>query len=200
MKRILMLTLAQAILVVGIVGCAYTPANQDGFNYSERKNYLQHLDGWSLRGRIAVDTGQQAFQGGFQWQQSMDSIDLAIRGPLGTGLLQIAGSASQLIVHARGETWELNDPETELSELLGWWLPVESFSSWLLGYPDPEFSAETVVGPDNALRSLIQRNWNLRYESYQLAGGVILPQQINLAYQDLELRVIIDRWQRSSDE
>ena len=200
MKRILMLTLAYAMLAAGVVGCAHTPADQDEFSYTERRSYLQHLDGWSLRGRIAVDTGQQAFQGSFQWQQSMDSIDLSIRGPLGTGVLQVAGPANQLIARARGETWELTDPDSELSALLGGWLPVESFSAWLLGYPDPEFAAETTIGADNALRSLAQRRWNLHYESYRLTDGVLLPRRIDLAHQNLELRVIIDRWQRTNDE
>jgi outer membrane biogenesis lipoprotein LolB len=102
-------------------------------------------------------------------------------------------------VRARGETWELTDPESELSALLGWWLPVRSFSAWLLGFPDPNFAADTTIGPDDALQSLEQRRWSLNYESYRLADGVLVPRRIDLAHQDLELRVIVDRWQSISD-
>lgn len=198
MKRILTLTLAQAVLAASLVGCVHTPAGQDEFSYPERLNYLQQLDGWSMRGRIAVNTGEEAFQGRFQWQQSMDALDLSINGPLGTGVMQITGPENQLTVRARGETWELTDPEHELSALLGWWLPVESFSAWLLGHPDPEFAAETTLGPDNALLTLAQRSWNLSYETYRVADGILLPRRIDLAHQDLELRIIVDRWQRIS--
>jgi outer membrane lipoprotein LolB len=200
MTRILTWMFVQALLAAGLNGCAHAPVGQDEFSYPERRSYLEQLDGWSLRGRIAVDTGEQAFQGSFQWQQSMDSLDLSIRGPLGTGVLQVAGPSDHLTVRARGETWELTDPESELSALLGWWLPVRSFSAWLLGFPDPEFAAETTLGPGDALQSLAQRRWNLTYESYRLADGILLPRRIDLAHQDLELRVIVDRWQSIGDD
>ena len=195
MTRLLKCTLAQALLAAILGGCAHAPVGHDELSYPERRSYLEQLDGWDVSGRIAVDTGEQAFQGRFQWRQSADSLDLSIRGPLGAGVLQITGPADHLTVRARGENWELTDPETELSALLGWWLPVSSLSSWLLGLPDPAFPAETSLGPDDALQSLEQRRWRLTYESYQLADGVLLPRRIDLAHQNLELRVIVDRWQ-----
>jgi len=199
MTRLLTLTVTQAILVAGLIGCAHTPSGVDEFSFPERQSYLQQLDGWSLRGRLAVNTGEQAFQGSFQWEQTLDALDLSIRGPLGTGVLQVTGPAHNLTVRARGETWDLTDPESELSALLGWWLPVRSFSAWLLGFPDPNFAADTTIGPDDALQTLEQRRWNLNYESYRVADGVLLPRRIDLVYQDLELRVIIDRWQSISN-
>ncbi|MFL2546121.1 MAG: lipoprotein insertase outer membrane protein LolB [Candidatus Rariloculaceae bacterium] len=200
MMRVLPRTLAQ-VLLVAVVGCAHTPPiGPDAFDYPERRDYLSELEGWSMRGRIAVDTGEEAFQGRFQWQQSADTLELSIRGPLGVGVLQIAGPTNQLTVRARGDTWLLTDPETELSALLGWWLPVESFNAWLLGHPDPAFDAETTLGPDNALQSIEQRRWALSYDSYQLADEILMPRRIDLAHQDLELRVIVDRWQRVSED
>ncbi len=195
MKRLSKCTLAPALLAAGLSGCAHAPVGQDERSFPERQSYLEQLDGWDVRGRIAVDTGERAFQGRFQWQQTADSLDLSIRGPFGAGILQITGPSDHLTVRARGETQELTDPETELSALLGWWLPVTSLGSWLLGFPDPGFPAETSLGPDDALQSLEQRRWRLTYESYQLTDGVLLPRRIDLAHQNLELRVIVDRWQ-----
>jgi len=200
MTRILRHTLVQAMLAAGLSGCAHVPVGQDDLSYPERQSYLQQLDGWDMRGRIAVDTGEQAFQGSFRWQQSEDSLDLVVRGPLGAGVLQVAGPSDRLMVRARGETWELVNPETELSALLGWWLPVRSFSAWLLGLPDPMFAAQTSLGPDDTLQSLEQRLWTLSYQSYQLLDGVALPRRIDLAHRDLELRVTVDRWQSAADE
>ena len=195
MTRLLKRTLAAALLAAGLSGCAHAPVGQDERSFPERQSYLEQLDGWDVRGRIAVDTGERAFQGRFQWQQTADSLDLSIRGPFGAGILQITGPSDHLTVRARGETQELTDPETELSALLGWWLPVTSLGSWLLGFPDPGFPAETSLGPDDALQSLEQRRWRLTYESYQLTDGVLLPRRIDLAHENLELRVIVDRWQ-----
>jgi len=195
MTRILQCTLTLTLLATGLSGCAHAPVAQDELSYPERRSYLERLDGWDVRGRITVDTGKRAFQGSFNWRQSADSLNLSIRGPLGAGVLQITGPPDRLTVRARGETWALTDPESELSTLLGWWLPVASFRAWLLGIPDPMFPAETSLGPDNTLQSLEQRQWRLTFQSYQLADGVLLPRRIDLAHQNLNLRVIVDRWQ-----
>ncbi len=199
MTRTLKRTLAQALLAAALSGCAHVPVDHDERSFPERRDYLTRLDGWDMRGRIVVATGEQAFQGRFDWRQSAASLDLSIRGPLGASVLQISGPADRLTVRARGEIWELTDPETELSALLGWWIPVASLKSWLLGLPDPMFPAETSLGPDNAVQSLEQRLWRLTYQSYQLADGVLLPRRIDLAHQNLELRVFVDRWQSVVD-
>jgi outer membrane lipoprotein LolB len=200
MTRTLRHTFVQAVLAAGLCGCVHVPVGQDDLSYPERQSYLQQLDGWDMRGRIAVDMGEQAFQGSFRWQQSVDSLDLVVRGPLGAGVLQVAGPPDRLMVRARGETWELVNPETELSALLGWWLPVRSFSAWLLGLPDPMFAAQTSFGPDDTLQSLEQRLWTLSFQSYQLLDSVALPRRIDLIHRDLELRVTVDRWQSVADE
>jgi outer membrane lipoprotein LolB len=189
------------ILALGatyFAGCAHTPST-DALSYPERKNVLEQVEKWDAGGRISINTGEQAFQGRFQWQQLADSIDLNVRGPLGAGALEISGPIDRLQIRTRGETHDLADPEPELSALLGWWLPVRSFRYWLLGLPDPEFPEESSISPDNTLESLEQRLWQLRYQSYQVADGILLPRRIDLSYDDLQLRVIIDRWQNTEE-
>ena len=196
MTRATRLELLLALAWIG--GCAHLPVGEDGLSYPERQARLEAIDTWEMSGRIAIDTGERAFQGRFQWQQSAESIELSIRSPLGAGILEVAGPPERLTVRARGETWELADPEPELSALLGWWLPVRSLKAWLLGFSDPMFSAEERLGPGRALATLEQRLWRLTYESYQLSRGLLLPRRIDLSHGSLELRVIVDRWQPSS--
>jgi outer membrane lipoprotein LolB len=183
------------VLATLLTGCAHTPPVEDPYTFVERRSVLESLDGWDLSGRIAVNTGERAFQGRFRWRQIDDTLDLSIRGPLGTGILEIAGPTGGLTVNTRGETLSLTDPETELSQLMGWWLPVESFSAWLLGLPDPTYPATTSFDPDDRLRRFEQRLWQVSYESYQVAQGMVLPERIDLAHRDLELRVTVDRWE-----
>ena len=178
------LELLSAVTLVWLGGCAHLPVGEDGLSYPERQARLE-----------AIDTGERAFQGRFQWHQDADSIELSIRSPLGAGILRVAGPPDRLQVRARGETWELSDPEPELSALLGWWLPVRSLKAWLLGFSDPLFSSKEELGPDRALQSLEQRLWQLTYDSYQLSQGLLLPRRIDLTHGRLELRVIVDRWQ-----
>ena len=149
----------------------------------------------SSRGRCAAGS----FQGSFRWQQTGDVLDLLVRGPLGAGVLQVNGSRDALTVTARGDTRELSDPETQLSELLGWWLPVASLHAWLLGFPDPDFDARTEAGADGTLASLEQRLWRVSYPGYQLAPAngdpvMLVPQRVDLAHEELRLRLTIDDW------
>jgi len=95
----------------------------------------------------------------------------------------------------------LDDPETQLSELLGWWLPIGSLHAWLLGLPDPAFKASTELGPDGTLASFEQRLWRVAFASYQLAPAkasaqarLLVPRRIDLTHGELRLRLTIDDW------
>jgi outer membrane lipoprotein LolB len=155
-----------------------------------------------MRGRLTVDTGERRFQGSFNWRQQGDALELVVRGPLRNGVLRVEGRPAALTVTARGETRTLTDPEAELSELIGWWLPVASLPDWLLGLPDRSFRAETVPGTDGTLASLEQRLWRVDYAAYGLAatnGGTasaaLVPSRIEMTHDALSLKLTIDDWQ-----
>jgi outer membrane lipoprotein LolB len=184
--------LALLAVMAGLHACAHLPVGTDGLSFEERRARLEAYAAWESRGRLAVDTGERAFQGSFQWQQHADALTLLVRGPLGGGILQVSGTPQALTLTARGETRVLVDPETELSALLGWWLPVGSLHAWLLGLPDGAFPAQTELGADGTLASLEQRLWRVDYVSYQLGNGLLVPRRIDLKHGELELRVTID--------
>jgi outer membrane lipoprotein LolB len=186
---------ALALLAAAVLaGCARMPVGGDGLSFTERRAALETYDRWEMRGRLAVDTGERGFQGSFDWRQDDDTLELSIRGPLGNNVLRISGTPNELTVSARGETRRLEDPENQLSELVGWWLPVTSLPAWLRGLPDPGFPAATHPGADGTLASLEQRLWRLSFVSYQLNQSVLLPRRIDLAHGELALRVTIDRF------
>jgi outer membrane lipoprotein LolB len=189
-----------------LAACATQPVGTDGLSFDARRRALEGVDAWQMRGRLAVDTGERAFQGRFDWKQDADALDLAVRSPLGAGILEVAGAPEALTVTARGETRTLSNPETELSELLGWWLPIGSLPAWLLGLPDSGFQAVTQAGADGTLAGLEQRLWRVTYPTYQLAqtatapSGLLLPRRIDLEHGTLKLRLTIDAWQPASSQ
>lgn len=211
-----------ALLAVVLIaaGCAHVEREprRDGLSFDERRQQLMALPAWQMRGRLAVNTGERAFQGSFSWLQDDMRSTLIVRGPLGGGILEVTGSPQQMTVRARGEQRVLEDPEAELSALLGWWMPVDSLSAWLLGLPDPEHSAATRFGPNAALEALDQRLWHVEYDAYQLVdgvvpgptggssgaqadapgGGVLVPRRIAMAHDTLELRLTVDAWEPAS--
>ena len=194
-----------AIAVLLLPACAHLPVGSDGLSYDARRAAFTGVDAWEMRGRLAVDTGGRGgFQGSFDWHQRADALDLAVRGPLGAGVLRVAGTPSNMTFTARGETHTLTDPEAELSALLGWWLPVGSLHAWLLGLTDPTFRASSENGADGTLAAFDQRQWRVALPTYQLATlsgrapGVLVPRRIDLAHGELKLRLTIDDWRPTS--
>jgi outer membrane lipoprotein LolB len=191
-----------ALLALSVLGgCATLQTGTDGRSLTERRDALESVASWELRGRVTIDTGDRAVQGRFNWQQNDDALELVVRNSLGAGILRVKGPPDALTVTARGETRTLTDPEPELSELVGWWLPVASLPHWLLGFPDRDFRAVTEPGTDGTLASLDQRLWRVEYPEYGLAaiggtgGQVLVPRRIEMTHDELTLRLTIDDWQ-----
>src|SRR5690606_1192441 len=187
-----------ALLVAALLsttGCGPRAlVEHDGLGFDERRARLTAIPAWEMRGRIAVDTGERGFPATFRWRQEGERSTLVIRGPFGAGAVEVTGSPERMIVRARGEQQVLEDPETDLSALLGWWVPVESLRAWLLGVPDPAYEARTRIGRANVLTELEQRLWRLDYEGYQLAEGLLVPRRIDMSYDELAVRLRVDDW------
>ena len=181
-------------LATCLAACATLTPETDGLGHAERMRRIASVDQWELRGRISVDTGDDAYQGRFTWRQTDDEMRLLIRGPLGAGAVEIRGTADALVVRARGESWQMQDPETELSDLLGWWLPVSSLRYWLLGAPDGRFPDTRLINEAGLLTSLEQRAWQLDYTRYDLQHDLLIPRSVELTHAPLELAVTIDDW------
>jgi len=186
---------ALALLAALLAGGCASIAEQDGLSLAARLERIERESIWEMRGRIAVDTGADAYQGRFTWWQDGDAIRVNIRGPLGVGAVDIRGTEDDLTLRARGEQWRLEDAERQLSELLGWWLPITSLPHWLLGAPDPRFETGMQQVDSERLSRLAQRSWSLRFSRYGLTNGVLTPQRIEFAHADLALIVSIDSWQ-----
>lgn len=191
--------LAALAAVALLGGCATQPPAgappSDGLSLEQRRTALEALPGWEMRGRLAVDTGERAYQGRFQWRQDAGRLLFSVRGPLGVGGIEVSGTDDALTVRADGETYALDDPETQLSALVGWWLPVASLDDWLLGLPDRRYAAESEVEAGGVLLSLEQRLWRLDYDRHAHNGAWLLPRRIEMNHDQLRLRLIVDAWQ-----
>ena len=49
--------LSPAIAVLLLAACAHLPVGSDGLSYDARRDALNTVDAWDMRGRLAVDTG-----------------------------------------------------------------------------------------------------------------------------------------------
>jgi outer membrane lipoprotein LolB len=185
------IALALAVAALVLTGCARTEVADDRLGYERRQAELAAIADWDIGGRLAVDTGERGYQARFSWSQRGNRLELLVRGILGARSFRVAGTEASLTVESRGETQVLTDPERQLSEMLGWWLPVTSIEHWLLGHADPDYDADSTRGAFDTLSELDQRDWRIRYQEYQLAEGRLVPRVITLTHASLELRLAI---------
>jgi outer membrane lipoprotein LolB len=184
-----------------LTGCVHTAAIDDGLGFDERQARLEAIADWDLSGQLVVDTGERRDRYRVSWAQRGERLSVTVGSRVvGAASIRVEGDAGRLVIEGRGEPRVLEDPEGELSMELGWPLPVLSLEDWLLGLPDPDYSARVDRGPAGALASLRQRDWQVDYEEYQLAGDLLVPRAITLTHLKLNLRLAGISWERASAE
>lgn len=180
-------------------GCAHVPPADDGLGFEARRAALEAVPAWRMRGRIAIEAGDEGRMARFRWAADGAALALDVRGPFGAGSFRIEGAPPLLTVTARGERWRLEDAEAQLSEWFGWWLPVASLNAWLLGLPDRDYPTASTAYQGDVLAALEQRRWDVRYAQYMLAEGLLVPREIVFRHRDLTIDLTIDEWARAEE-
>jgi outer membrane lipoprotein LolB len=182
--------LAAAALVAG---CATTPvAGPAGAGAPDPERFTQ----WTARGRIALAAQGEGGSGSFVWQQRSERTELALRGPLGAGGLQLT---------LDGEVLELADPggtpldgaaaRAELERRLGARLPLAELRYWLLGIPAPGDVADgPVQQATGAVPGFVQAGWIVSYDALGEQGAWSLPAKLTATSGSTRVRIVIDDW------
>jgi outer membrane lipoprotein LolB len=146
---------------------------------------------FEMTGRFAARQGDDAGGGRIAWRHTRTEDDLMLSSPLGQGLARIT-RRDGLYVLETGEDrrWESTDPSELAERALGFSIPVQGLSDWVLARPMPGREADVERDADGRVQWIRQDGWKIEYPAY--AGG--LPQRIRVARADFELRLSIDSW------
>ena len=191
---------ARAAVVVAVLlagGCA-TPKSADLPDLSgweRRTSVLGNLDAWEFDGRIAVQSGDDGFNGKLRYSRRGDGFRATVSGPLGVGTVRLEGDDRTVVLTDKdGERTELADAERELYYRYGWTIPVTSLRYWALGIPDPGVPAETSLNEAGQLATLSQRDWSVNVSRYAQGGGQPMPRRLTAENDDTRVRLVIDHW------
>ena len=156
---------------------------------------MRQVDDWGFKGRIAVKTGDDGFNGKFNWTQTGNEFDARVGGPLGIGTVRIAGDERSIVLTDKdGVKTRLTDPEAELMVRYGWTIPVASLRFWALGIPDPTLPADTEFDEAGRLVHLEQRNWIVTISRYRESAGQQMPRTLTASNPETRVRMVIDKW------
>jgi len=190
--------LAAGLFLLG--GCAQLP----GFGTSAPPNKLvlsAPPKAFELDGRVSVKSGEENFSGGMLWNHKPQEETLLLRTPLGQGVAELQGAAGRVrLKDSKGREYTADDAETLVRKVVGMTLPLKGLTWWVVGHPRPGAPYQAEADEKGRLAALKQDDWRIefsRYETYSNPQGasVTLPGKLVARRgDDLEIRLVIDRW------
>jgi outer membrane lipoprotein LolB len=176
-----------------LAGCATTrTAGPAGARAPDPDQFTQ----WTARGRIALAARGEGGSGSFVWQQRSERTELALRGPLGAGGLQLTLDGAVLeLADPGGNPLDGEAARTELERRLGARLPLAEMRYWLLGIPAPGDVAEgPVQRATGAVPGFVQAGWVVSYDALGEQGAWTLPARLTATSGSTRVRIVIDDW------
>lgn len=148
--------------------------------------------GFELSGRVAIRHGKEAASGGIFWRHSDDADELLITSPLGQGIARINRERDEYrLLTGENKLYRASDAESLTEQAFGWRLPLAGLPDWVRGRASPGRPSEVRGGAGSGQgRELWQDGWHVSFEEFR--GG--RPFRLRLSREDLEIRLIVDRW------
>jgi len=149
---------------------------------------------FEMQGRVYVRFGPKAFSGSLRWQHESVRDEVWLGGPLGqTGAHILRDSSGAALTTADQQVYRAMSIESLTREGLGWSLPLADLSYFVLGTAPP--GTTRPEGPDT---TLTRDGWKVRWIVRESAPADVPPTRLDLAKDDVEIRLVIDRLERSN--
>lgn len=162
---------------------------------------LSRIRNWSMLGTVAVRSAGDASRVTMRWRQTRDSYLVRFMGPLGVGLFEVEGSATE--VEARfpnGRRASAASPEALLEQEIGWSVPLHGLRYWIVGAPAPDGTTSKMEFDDHGrLARLEQAGWTVVYERYGGLDDLALPERIRFSNESVDATVVVRRWHAELD-
>ena len=199
MTRILLL-----LFIISLSACTSAPSRDDSLVNAQREQIwqqrqvsLNNIEGWHIKGRMAVVNGSEYWSINLDWQQSDDTYVIFLNGPFGAGKIKLAGSRHGVILtDGDNNMFFAKDPDTLLYEQTGVHMPVNSLRYWVLGLPEPEMVHQHFFDEQGRLGELDRAPWQIKFKRYTNVNNLQVPDKIFITQgEDVSVRMIIADWQ-----
>ena len=143
-----------------------------------------------LQGVFGIITPQTHQSGHFTWEQDpQKQFSLELYGPLGLGATSLIEQNGVVTLEtAQGKKYTATSPELLLQNTLGWSMPVQGMTYWLLGVPVPDILFSAQYDSVNQIQNLTQSGWQIDYSWGQ---NSVYPARIVMQRQGVRLTVVI---------
>ncbi len=185
------------LLLAGCAGPAVIPVASPESTWAERAAVLAEIEAWKLAGRVSITDGNAAWHLKLFWEQWADGFRMDLSGPFGAGAVKLYGNRDGVLLRdADGHHWRADDAEQLLWQHTGIFMPVGGLRYWIRGLPTPEQDTRDMeLDAAGRLARLRQNGWTITFREYLPVDGLELPCNLLVQRDDIEVRVVVDRWQ-----
>lgn len=166
--------------------------------WQTREFALRDINGWAVKGRLAIKTSDESWTASLHWAQKARLYMMRIIAPFGQGTYEIKGGHGKVsLLTDKNEVFEAADPHTLMTENLGWSVPLLGMQYWILGVPDPDLAVEgRDIDSLGRLIRLDQSGWTIQLTDYRQVGEYELPGKISMENDLVRVRLVIHEWVR----
>lgn len=152
------------------------------------------IDTFSLMGRVAVKLERRGYSAKLSWRHAAARDRLRLLSPVGSVIAELEADASgAMLTTGDKKVYRSDDVQALTREVLGWDLPLKGLQHWVVGRAEPALPVQAEERDARGRLTLLRQNdWRISFLDY--VGDSALPARIALAYDQVSLRLIIDRW------
>lgn len=153
---------------------------------------------FELAGRIAVRAQDKGFTSALRWKQAAGRDELWLTTPLGQTVGYLEADANGATLTASDQrTYRASSIESLTKSAFGWRFPVDGMRYWIFGEAAPGTQAQAIER-DGAKRiaRLKEGDWQIAF-NYS-AQDAVRPSRLDIAGNDAEIRVVIDKLTRDA--
>lgn len=185
------------VFILLLSACSSLPDAPVGTqSWVERKAELSDVKHWFVTGRVAIKNGVESWHVNLLWLQQADDYQIRLSGPFGAGTVQLKGNSNGAELQTSDDKRYFSyDVDQLMFDATGVQMPLAELRHWMLGLPAPGSEEVIKLNADGRLQTLQQSDWKVRYRRYTIVNGVILPNKIFAKQNELDVRVVIDKWE-----
>jgi outer membrane lipoprotein LolB len=187
------------LALAAMAACTTVPESRPtDQSWNERQQQLSRIAYWSMRGRLAVNNGVEAWNLNVSWRQRDGDYQIELHGPFGAGKVLLKGNPQGVVLrNSDDQTYYATEPETLLYAQTGVTMPVDGLRYWILGLPQPGADSKPQLDEHGRVKQLHQAAWEVDFRHYVTVNGVELPRKIFITKpgKDIDVRLVVDQWQ-----
>jgi len=183
-----------------VTACSTVPTGEVGqaernLRYEKKSRALAEANGWMLKGRLAVNDGEDGGSGHLSWRKHGQTSSMSFHGVLGRGAWQLNADENGAVLEwADGEVYRADSVGELIEQQLGWSIPVNALSWWIRGLTAPGDWDLRQLDEHGNLEKLGQLGWVIGFGRYRDAGGVSMPMKLTAHRQSYTVKFAIQDW------